>query len=229
MSESEIKQQCRDNYLALLQQYAHGQLGELENMIVAAHLTLNPKARAIVAEFESIGGDILMNECEPVPMEKCCVKSMLNLIDTDRSDTTSKPFHEIKPSHDDLRCIPSPITQYFDRKNQPIKWKKLSRGIDYCPLPDNQTMSIATLLRAQPNVSMEEHEHTSEEITLLLDGAYEDVTGRHEKGDLIVLDERIPHKPVSDKKHGCVCITLAVKNVKFKRFWIRAAQFLFNR
>lgn len=51
------------------------------------------------------------------------------------------------------------------------------------------------------------HTHKGYEITLLLDGSFEDEMGRYSKGDFIMLDGQHNHQPKT--KEGCLCYTVA--------------------
>jgi anti-sigma factor ChrR (cupin superfamily) len=45
-----------------------------------------------------------------------------------------------------------------------------------------------------------------------------DETGRHVRGDLILLDERESHSPRADEDLGCICLAVASAPVKLKGF-----------
>jgi len=63
---------------------------------------------------------------------------------------------------------------------------------------------------------MPDHGHGGAELTLVLDGAYSDVTGRYCRGDLQDVDETVEHSPVSDPSLGCVCLIASETKAKFK-------------
>lgn len=65
----------------------------------------------------------------------------------------------------------------------------------------------ASLLQIQPGGSVPEHTHKGFELTLLLDGSFEDDMGVYGPGDFIVLDGKHTHNPVSHE--GCLCYTVS--------------------
>ena len=65
----------------------------------------------------------------------------------------------------------------------------------------------ASLLRMEPGGSVPEHTHKGFELTLLLDGSFDDENGKYVKGDFIVLDGSHQHHPISEE--GCICYTVA--------------------
>jgi putative transcriptional regulator len=59
------------------------------------------------------------------------------------------------------------------------------------------------------------HTHKGFEITLLLQGSFEDESGRYQAGDFIWLDSNHTHTPVTHE--GCVCLTVADDALQFKQ------------
>lgn len=64
-----------------------------------------------------------------------------------------------------------------------------------------------SLLHIQPNGGVPEHTHKGFELTLLLDGSFEDENGKYVKGDFIMLSGDHRHHPISPE--GCLCYTVA--------------------
>ncbi len=64
-----------------------------------------------------------------------------------------------------------------------------------------------SLLHIQPGGGVPEHTHKGFELTLLLDGSFEDENGQYVKGDFIMLNGDHQHHPISPE--GCLCYTVA--------------------
>jgi len=64
-----------------------------------------------------------------------------------------------------------------------------------------------SLLHIEPGGGVPEHTHKGFELTLLLEGSFEDENGHYEKGDFIMLSGNHQHHPISSK--GCLCYTVA--------------------
>jgi putative transcriptional regulator len=65
----------------------------------------------------------------------------------------------------------------------------------------------SSLLHIQPGGGVPEHTHKGFELTLLLEGSFEDEKGKYVKGDFIMLDSNHQHHPISSE--GCLCYTVA--------------------
>ncbi|WP_440905393.1 ChrR family anti-sigma-E factor [Catenovulum sp. SX2] len=63
------------------------------------------------------------------------------------------------------------------------------------------------LLQIGAGGSVPMHTHKGYEVTVLLDGSFEDEMCSYSKGDFIWLDESFTHSPVSND--GCLCLTVA--------------------
>ncbi|MBB1269319.1 ChrR family anti-sigma-E factor [Shewanella sp. SR44-3] len=75
---------------------------------------------------------------------------------------------------------------------------------------DERRMS---LLYIAPGGSVPCHTHQGFEITLLLQGSFEDEMGQYHQGDFIWLDGKHTHQPVTTA--GCVCLTVSSDAIRF--------------
>lgn len=71
----------------------------------------------------------------------------------------------------------------------------------------NEDEIHTSLLEIEPGGGVPEHTHKGFELTLLLDGSFNDERGEYVKGDFIMLDGTHTHNPVSAQ--GCLCYTVA--------------------
>lgn len=72
-----------------------------------------------------------------------------------------------------------------------------------------------SLLKLDADCTVPEHTHTGYEITLLLDGEFEDDMGSYCPGDFIVLDGQHTHQPTTE--HGCLCFTVVSDSLHFTK------------
>ncbi|MCF2856012.1 ChrR family anti-sigma-E factor [Pseudoalteromonas sp. SMS1] len=73
----------------------------------------------------------------------------------------------------------------------------------------------SSLLHIKPGGEIPEHTHTGFELTLLLDGTFEDESGKYVPGDFIMLDGRHNHTPKTED--GCLCFTLVDNALHFNK------------
>ncbi len=72
-----------------------------------------------------------------------------------------------------------------------------------------------SLLHIQAGGKVPEHTHKGFEITLLLEGFFEDEMGDYVPGDFIILDSKHKHHPTSKK--GCWCLTVVNDSIQFTK------------
>lgn len=210
MNLEETKMMMQNNYDALLLDYAAGSLNEGQSLVVSAHLTLSPFARRIVRECESIGGAILDHDCAPVEMNAAALQNVLNRLDTkhDSSEDSNCDCYNL-----DGVQLPISVSRYLQNQDT-VKWKTVYPGVHSITIQTNCRESKAQLLKIDPGHKVPEHTHEGSEITLMLDGTFEDELGIYSRGDLIVADEHVTHQPVSDAKMGCICLAVTDEPIK---------------
>ncbi|MCF7354146.1 ChrR family anti-sigma-E factor [Vibrio sp. CK2-1] len=92
---------------------------------------------------------------------------------------------------------------------KPQKLGKLTRS-----RIDLQEGSLKTsLLHIEPGGSVPMHTHKGFELTLLLDGEFEDQMGKYQKGDFIWLTGEHEHTPTTTT--GCLCFTVSNDALQF--------------
>lgn len=70
-----------------------------------------------------------------------------------------------------------------------------------------------SLLKIDKGGQIPQHTHTGIEITLLLEGFFEDDMGTYKPGDFIWLDAAQTHSPITQE--GCICLTLVSDALHF--------------
>jgi len=89
------------------------------------------------------------------------------------------------------------------------KMGKLSRS----RLNLNEGTIHSSLLHIDKGGSIPSHTHKGFELTLLLEGSFEDEMGTYEKGDFIWLTDKNTHRPFTQT--GCLCYTVCDDALQF--------------
>ena len=206
----------KDGYHSLLLAYAAGILDEAQDMIVSAHIGLSRRGRDYVRSYESLGGCMIEDYCEPVAMSESALDHVLACID--KAEEVQQPCPP-KPSECDFfeeiaAFMPPPMRAQIQSLCSGQRWSHLMPGIDIFDLPLTCKQSHARLMRVKPSGRTPHHGHKGVEITLVLDGAYADESGEYTRGDLIVADEHFEHKPSACPDRGCTCMIVTTAPVR---------------
>lgn len=92
------------------------------------------------------------------------------------------------------------------------KWSSLGK-ISRSRLPFNEGQYHASLLKIDAGGAVPKHTHKGFEVTVLLDGSFQDELGEYHEGDFIMLDSEHEHAPITD--NGCLCYTVSNDAIQF--------------
>jgi putative transcriptional regulator len=187
-----------DNIDALLARFVAGRLPLPANVLVESHLQIKTENRDLVRGLEAIGGDVLENE-EAVDLK-------------DRDKSLESIFNSIAPENhkETMRpggVFPAALIDFvgFDADN--IPWRTKLPGFREYEIGDIDGCH-ASLLWIKPGRAMPSHTHEGTELTIVLDGAFCDSTGRYGRGDIAVADQAVDHRPVAEEGRPCICFAV---------------------
>jgi len=184
---------------ALLAGYACGLLSAPLHALVASHLAISPKNRAFVADLEVSNGAALA-EVEAGPLRDR--EARLKAIFEGGSD---EPIMTRRPSGNGV--MPTPLARYLGMEIGDVPWRTLMPGVR--EFRAEGTMKAgATLYWIKAGRRMPAHTHDGSEYTLVLQGAFHDVAGRYERGDIAIGDDELDHCPTADTSADCLCFAV---------------------
>jgi putative transcriptional regulator len=64
------------------------------------------------------------------------------------------------------------------------------------------------LLQLRGGSAVPRHAHEGNELTLVLEGSFQDELGRHNRGDLAITDPTVEHQPVAGEGEDCLCLAV---------------------
>ncbi len=201
----------------MLMAYAAGTLEYPFALIVAAHASLNDECRARLAAHEAVGGAVLESQAG-AEVSAAAKDALLARLD---APEPSDP----EPVYERSGALPGPVMQAL--KGKPPRWKSVGRGVRQTILHADGSGSVR-LLFIPPGQAVPDHGHQGIEMTLVLQGAFSDETGRFGVGDLEVADDDLEHTPVAEMGSPCICLAATDAPLKFKGLIPRMLQPLFR-
>jgi putative transcriptional regulator len=109
----------------------------------------------------------------------------------------------------------------------PPKWKSLGMGVRQSILSHDEGGSVR-LLYIPGGQAVPDHGHNGLELTLVLQGAFRDETGRFGVGDLEVADDDLEHTPVAEDGVACICLAATDAALRFRSLVPRLLQPIFR-
>jgi putative transcriptional regulator len=189
--------------------YAAGRFAEPFAVLIAAHLTLCPVCRRLVADFEALGGVAI--EASPlVEMPAGSLDAMMARLDEPAPEPAEPPMRT-QPAPGEFRHMPAPLRRFVGAA--PV-WRKAMRGLEEAEIGSGRDNVRARLMRIAPGCAMPRHTHGGREMLIVLDGGYSDEIGVYDVGDVAVADCDVVHKPVADAEEGCLCFAVTDARLK---------------
>ena len=71
---------------------------------------------------------------------------------------------------------------------------------------------------------MPDHSHHGVEMTMVLQGAFQDEDGYFARGDVEIADADLHHTPVADIHEDCICLAVTDAPLKFRGLLPKIAQ-----
>jgi putative transcriptional regulator len=199
---------------ATLMSFAAGSLPAALAVVAAAHIAMCPRCRREVAMLEGVG-EVLMSELAPARLVR-------GEPPTPPPSAASEERHLWREVGD--TGLPWPVARLVPGGLVTVRWRWLGPGVWDRPLPIAGAGKLR-LLKVAPGRDVPEHGHGGAELTLVLEGAFSDETGRYAPGDVAELDETVAHHPVTDEGTDCICLVANEKPPEFRgpltRQWLR--------
>ncbi len=111
-----------------------------------------------------------------------------------------------------------------------VVWRKLAGGINTARLGLDRDAQC-DFMYMTPGSQAPSHTHRGVEVTLVLDGTFEDELGAYKPGDFILRHSSQTHTPRSDE--GCLCYSVLDNPLLFTSGWSRLLnpfqRYFFNR
>lgn len=202
---------------ALMASYVSGSLPKPFALVVATHVSMCDECRANLLAHEAAGGAVLETMGEE-PLSGDLRARVMGALDEqidvtpDVADTPRKGVY------------PGPVMAAL--KGSDPKWKKLGGGVRQC-IVDMGLEGSARLLHIPAGRPVPEHSHGGLELTLVLQGAFSDATGRFDVGDVEIADADLEHVPTADEGQDCICLAATDAPLRFRSFVPRILQPLF--
>ena len=202
----------------LLMAYSAGTLPEAFSLTVAAHVSMCDECRARLGAFDSLGG-ALVEECDAAEMSVGSLEATLAMIDRDPPQRQASQSGRRHPRG----VLPAPVQDYVGGDLDAVRWRPVGMGVKQAILPTARD-ATARLLYIPAGAAVPDHGHNGTELTLVLQGAFEDEVDRFGPGDIEVAGEDLDHTPVADIGADCICLAATDAPLRFRSFLPRLAQ-----
>ncbi|SIN82411.1 ChrR family anti-sigma-E factor [Salinivibrio sp. ES.052] len=192
----------------LLDAFAAGELPTSMAIALSAHVELCQECQVYVAVAEDkLAANAFNDDAVPSEWNEDAEHEMLAAIFADTAANDNKVMTQSEPRSsqitvgDKTYALPRALQRFGTST-----WASFGK-VQRARLNLDEGATRASFLHIDEGGSVPAHTHKGYELTLLLDGTFEDESGRYVPGDFILLDNRHHHTPQT--KEGCLCYTVA--------------------
>ncbi|MGH1369948.1 MAG: ChrR family anti-sigma-E factor [Maritimibacter sp.] len=200
----------------LMAAYVAGVLPKAFSLVVATHISMCDECRANLHAHEAAGGAVL-DAIDTQALSEALRGSIFEQLDDGFDDTPAAPVRS--------GIYPGPVMEAL--KGAGPKWKRLGGGVKQCIL-EMDKFGSSRLLYIPAGQAVPDHGHSGMELTLVLQGAFSDETGRFAVGDVEVADTDLEHVPTAEEGLPCICLAATDAPLRFNAFIPRLLQPLFG-
>lgn len=200
---------------AMLAAYASGNLDWHYSLVVATHVSMCDECRARLSAHEAAGGAVLQDFAQS-DMSASAKAALFDRLD----DTYVTPKPAVASG-----IYPAPLTEALNHTAP--NWKPLGFGVKQAILRADKSGSVR-LLHIPGGEAVPEHSHRGIEMTLVLQGAFSDETGRFGVGDVEIADDDLNHQPIAEEGEACICLAATGAPLRFNSIMPRIFQPLFR-
>lgn len=210
---------------ATLLSYSAGSLPAALAVVASAHLERCATCRAQLHDADQIGGVLVQQQRVDDPAEDARA-AMLALLDDEPVVKPAPLPVEVLEQRDPDR-LPSALHPWFGNSMRALRWRRVAPGVQRI-LASGISGGDLMLLRIAPGSKLPLHSHAGNELTMILDGAYDDMLGHFGPGDVADLDGDTLHQPVTSPGVPCICVAATDGPLKFSGWFARTLQPLFG-
>ena len=103
--------------------------------------------------------------------------------------------------------LPRPLRDYLPAPLEQLRWRSYGVAAEV-ELPIRAPGYRTTLIRVRAGRMVPQHTHEGTELTVVLEGAFHDETGHYGRGELVIADSSLDHRPVADEAQDCLCLAV---------------------
>jgi len=204
---------------ATLLSYAAGALPQSFAVLIDCHLQQCPQCHEKIFKAEALAGEFIEHSAP---------------IETNNSDALRDKFFaalDAEPAPQQLAHsagnesqLPAEVAAVLSGRDQELPWRLIVPGMHSITLSSgelhhnslNNNESSLKLLRIAPGRNLPMHSHQGSELTMVLQGAFQDELGCFRPGDVADLDHEVEHQPITIGNEACICLVAMDAPLEFK-------------
>ena len=195
--------------LDLLAEHAAGSLSLAQSACVSAHLNYCDACAQTVNQLQAVGS-ALFERLDPEPVGDALLERVLA-----RLDEEPPLRYEAAADRAVQDATPALLQRLMSGDFSDLSWKKITDTLRTTQIRTGDKTFEFTLLHIKAGGEIPAHEHRGSEMTLVLQGGFEDDLGAYHPGDFIYRDGTHSHAPRAFADEDCICLAVLDAPLRF--------------
>ena len=194
-----------------------------ETLFIGTYLALNTEGRGQFRFMHDLTATLIDQSTEPVNMEGTAEDL---LPDLEMPDQESSAQEEKDYSGD----VPLPLSGYIGPMFDKASWRSIGSKFSYLTIDLPDSDYTLRVLDIGAGVTIPEHSHEGDELTLVMKGSFIDEGERYRTGDVSYHEATAEaehdhtHQPYTDEH--CICLILTKGKLSYRSWTGKIASFL---
>ncbi len=196
---------------AMLVEYVAGALSLAPSIAVTTHLQFCQACGEGVQSLNHLGGELLDTGPNETVSDDLLQGVLLKLDTSDSAPERAKRDDSRAMDHQ-YEQLPLYIRQLLP--DEPLQWSFLSPSLRHSAISVGEDSYELALHRIKAGGKAPEHDHSGQEITVVLTGCFSDDDGLYQPGDFIVREPGEVHRPLASQNEECICLSVLAAPIK---------------
>jgi putative transcriptional regulator len=198
----------------LMAQYASGGLSAPASVLVEVHLEMKSDNRRFVNDLENVAG-LSLEQVAPTDFAQrddklAAIFSSEPTVVTELSDDADLDDGQAK--------LPLSLRRLIGMDVDDIPWRTKLPGFKEYELGEIDGCHV-NMFWIRPGRTMPAHTHKGCELTIVLEGAFNDERGHFGTGDISIADASVEHRPTAENDRPCIGFAVLDEGVTLTGSW----------
>jgi putative transcriptional regulator len=194
--------------LDLLAEHAAGSLSLAQSACVSAHLNYCDECAQTVSQLQAVGA-ALFERLDPEPVGDALLDRVLARLDEEA------PLSYQPAGRDAQNATPALLRRLMAGDFSDLSWKKITDTLRTTQIRTGDKTFEFSLLHIKAGGEIPAHNHHGSEMTLVLQGGFEDAHGAYHPGDFIYRSGSDEHAPRAFADEDCICLAVLDAPLRF--------------
>ena len=194
--------------LDILTEYAAGTLSLAQAACVSVHLNYCERCRRTVSQLQAVGASLFTAQ-DPEAVGDALLNKVLERLD----DTPPLSYQRTPLSSQD--ATPARLSRLMAGDFSDLSWKNITRALRTTQIKTGDPQFEFSLLHIRAGGEIPAHDHRGSEMTLVLQGGFEDDRGSYRAGDFIHRSPEDIHTPRAFADEDCICLAVVDAPLRF--------------